>query len=91
MRCGAQEEVGGMKLGDYEVRFAWAGRDTFAMAFGKETGAAAVVGVTTRSLKDEHNPKTGKKLALARAMSALGLDREQRKALWAEYLGKVGR
>lgn len=48
-------------------------------------------GETTCSPRDEFKKTTGRKIALARAMAHLGLEREARAALWTSYLTQVGR
>ena len=47
------------------------------------------VGFSWCSRLDEFVKAKGRKIALARAMSNLGLDREIRTAVWAHYLDKV--
>lgn len=48
-------------------------------------------GTATCSPRDEFKKATGRKIALARAMAHLGLEREARAALWTSYLTQVGR
>lgn len=48
------------------------------------------VAYTDCSPKDNNRPVTGRKIAMYRALRALGLDKQQREAIWTAFHAKYG-
>jgi len=48
-----------------------------------------VIGESRCSLKDNFSKKTGRKIALERAMSHLNLSKDERTTIWREYFKQV--
>lgn len=60
-------------------------------AFPRCSAVGVVEGVAKCSPRDQFAKATGRKLALARALRTLGVQRDVRRGVWQAYFDKVGR
>jgi len=80
-----------MPVGDLRIKFAYDPPEVKRRrTLCRIHDASGVLGsgLTKCSRNDQFVKSTGRKLALARAMQDARLDREARRLLWAQYLGR---